>query len=557
MPINPRNDTAGIAGNHSEKSLWKTTARTGTRHDDGQVSKVLSPERRGAKGRKRMSLSIQTNVASLVAQNNIRVNSNFQSQTIQKLSSGYRINSSADDAAGLAVANKYRSDTAELTQGVLNANNGISALQIVDGGLNNVSNILDRLRTLATESASATFTGDRGTLNTEYQGLLTEINRQASNIKLNTGGTYNTNLVTYVGGGSNASNAQVSVDLSGSNNAIDSTALGIATSSIAGGGTGISGNSVRLDNAATAFLAGSNTQSFTFHLNTGTGNQDVTATLSGGSNGLSGSQVIDNLNTSLQAYGITASISSAGTLQFGGATAFTESAAAASGGNGVTTGTGTAVNSANYSITSGTFASFAAGGGTAATENFTIQNGGNSYNIALTSANADTLTNTLATLNTALSGSGITAVKAANGTDISLQSTSAFSVNETAFTAGSGGGTGSVFGATGSQAVTAASNTASNTGNALAALTSLQTAVTNLGLVQGKVGAGVNKLNYAVNLAQSQITNYSAAQAGIRDADVASEAANLTKAQVLQQASIAALAQANSAPQAVLSLLKG
>jgi flagellin len=75
--------------------------------------------------------------------------------------------------------------------------------------------------------------------------------------------------------------------------------------------------------------------------------------------------------------------------------------------------------------------------------------------------------------------------------------------------------------------------------------------------VQGKVGAGVNKLNYAVNLAQSQITNYASAQAGIRDADVAAEAANLTKAQVLQQASIAALAQANSAPQSVLALLRG
>ena len=117
-----------------------------------------------------MSLSIQTNVASLVAQNNIRVNGNFQSQTIQKLSSGYRINSSADDAAGLAVANKFRGDTAELAQGVQNANSGIASLQIVDGGLNNVSNILDRLRTLATESASATFTGDRGTLNGDCGG---------------------------------------------------------------------------------------------------------------------------------------------------------------------------------------------------------------------------------------------------------------------------------------------------------------------------------------------------------------------------------------------------
>ena len=81
-------------------------------------------------------------------------------------------------------------------------------------------------------------------------------------------------------------------------------------------------------------------------------------------------------------------------------------------------------------------------------------------------------------------------------------------------------------------------------------------AISSLGLVQGQVGAGENKLQYATNLAQSQITNVSAAEAGIRDADVAAAAANLTKAQVLQQTSLAALSQANSAPQAVLSLLK-
>ena len=109
----------------------------------------------------------------------------------------------------------------------------------------------------------------------------------------------------------------------------------------------------------------------------------------------------------------------------------------------------------------------------------------------------------------------------------------------------------------GAVAVTKASNAASNTGNAIAALTALSTAISNLGLTQGIVGAGENKLNYAVNLAQSQITNFSAAESGIKDADVASEAANLTKAQVLQQSSLAALAQANSAPQALLALLKG
>jgi len=136
-----------------------------------------------------MAISIQTNVNSVVAQENLRVTNDFQSKTIERLTSGYRINSSGDDAAGLAVANKFRSDIAELTQGVRNANDGLSQLQIVDSGLNNISKILDRLKTLATQSASTTFTGDRSILDNEYTSLLTEIDRQAANIGLGTGDT--------------------------------------------------------------------------------------------------------------------------------------------------------------------------------------------------------------------------------------------------------------------------------------------------------------------------------------------------------------------------------
>ena len=100
-----------------------------------------------------MSISLQTNVSSLVAQENLRVNNDFSNRTIERLTSGFRINASGDDAAGLAVANGYRSAVAELTQGVRNANDGVSMLQIVDGGMNNITKMLDRLKTLATESA--------------------------------------------------------------------------------------------------------------------------------------------------------------------------------------------------------------------------------------------------------------------------------------------------------------------------------------------------------------------------------------------------------------------
>src|SRR5579863_7545729 len=173
-----------------------------------------------------MSLSFQTNVTSLVAENNLQVNSQFQANAITQLTSGYRINASGDDAAGLAVANGLRSQVAELVQGVSNANNGAAVLQTIDGGLNNISTILDRLKTLATQSASSTFSGDRGTLNNEYQSLLTEITRQASNIGLNNGGQFNTQLNVYIGGTTNQANAQVNINLAGSNNAVDATALG-------------------------------------------------------------------------------------------------------------------------------------------------------------------------------------------------------------------------------------------------------------------------------------------------------------------------------------------
>jgi flagellin len=495
-----------------------------------------------------MGISIQTNVTSLLAQENLRTNTAFQNNTIQQLTSGYRINSSGDDAAGLAVANQYRSNTAQLTQGVLNANNGVSVFQTVDGGLSNISQILDRLNTLATESASGTFSGDRSTINNEYQSLIGEINRQAANVGLNTGGTYNTNLSIFIGGGNTQANSQVTVNLSGANNAADSTALGLTGTSVGGGGVSLTGNTVDLNNTATTFAAGGS-QTFTFNIAGATGAAaTVAATVSGGSTGLTGDQVISSLNSQLNASGITASISSAGTLQFSGSSAFTLGAVGAvTAGNAIaTTGSTIASNTGFYNIDS----AFTAG--QTGTETLTFQNGNGSYNVSLNTAQSATASSAIAAINTQLSGSGITAVLGSNGTDINIQSQNSFSVNETAL--GTGGG---LFTALGAQTVAAPSASATSTGNAEAALTAIQTAVTKLGLVQGKIGAGENLLTDAVNLAQSQITNFSAAQSRIRDADIATEAANLTKSQVLQQSSIAALAQANSAPQQLLTLLKG
>ena len=159
-----------------------------------------------------MSISIQTNVASLNAQYYISQNQNFQNTAIQQLVFRLQDQFLGRRSGRSRVANQYAGEITQLTQGVQNASDGISTLQIADGGLSNISQILGRLQTLASESASGTFQGNRTTVNNEYQGLLTEINRQAANIGLNTGGLNNTNLTVYTGGGSTQANSQITVE---------------------------------------------------------------------------------------------------------------------------------------------------------------------------------------------------------------------------------------------------------------------------------------------------------------------------------------------------------
>lgn len=499
-----------------------------------------------------MSFSIQTNVSSLIAQENLRVNNEFQSRTIARLTSGYRITASGDDAAGLAVANKYRSDIAELVQGVRNANDGISTLQIVDGGLNNVAKILDRLKTLATQSASSTFTGNRTTLNNEYQALLTEITRQANNIGLVSGGTNNVNITVYGGGGSTQANSQVSMDLSGSSNRVDSSSLGINSTSVAAGGSTLTGNSVTTLSSTTSHLAaGSQTFTFRVYNSSLSTHGNVTVTVTGGTNGVSGTNAVTQLNSSLAQYGVTAAINTSNALTFGGTAAFSVSVSAVTGGgNALATATATANNQGVYSYTSGAFSSVSAS--TTNGEIVTFQNASGSANVTFTSSHT-TQDLAISVINAQTASLGIYAVVDADGTGFSVQSASDYSIVKTQLA-----DTGNVFTTgTGAKTVADPDTTSLTTANALASLTALATAVTNLGVVQGKVGTGQNKLQYAITLAQSQISSFSAAESRIRDADMAAEAANLTKAQVLQQASLAAMAQANAAPQAVLALLRG
>jgi flagellin len=174
-------------------------------------------------------ISLLTNTASLIGEQNLETDNTYQTNTIEQLTSGYRINSSGDDAAGLAVANQDLDQISQLTQGVQNGNDANAQLQIMDGGMSNISQILDRLQTLATESASGTFTGDRTTLNNEFQTDIQEIDRQAQSIGLNTGGTFAQDMNVFLGEGSGSqsvSNAVVNLNLSDAT--VDAQSLGLS-----------------------------------------------------------------------------------------------------------------------------------------------------------------------------------------------------------------------------------------------------------------------------------------------------------------------------------------
>jgi flagellin len=486
-------------------------------------------------------ISFQTNVASMIAENNLNTNNTFQTQTITQLTSGFRINSSGDDAAGLAVANGFAANVAELNQGVLNANNGVSTLQIVDGGLSNISTMLNRMQTLATESASTTFTGNRATLDTEYQTLVGEINREASNVGLGTTNATNaTHISVYIGGGqSSSSGSAVSIDLT--NGKVDAAALGLQGTSVAGP------SPVTIGTVPNGLVLDGTTETYT--VNTAAGSSAFGIT---GKAGDTASSQLAELNQDLGTVGLSASLDTKGQLAITSPTAFSVGVTGAAGL--AQNGTLPVVNAINTSLNNDTLTYVAAN----TAPSYTITEGTTTATILGSATNGlgtgATDSSALASINSQLQAQGITDLSA-----VATGVAGAFSLQgATPFTAAAVVTANS----TGTVGIVAAGNLSNSTaaiggGGALNAINAITAAVQNLGTVQGIVGAGENKLGYAISLANSQITNFSSAESQIRDANIATEAANLTKAQVLEQASVAAMAQANSAPQAILSLLKG
>jgi flagellin len=526
-------------------------------------------------GEEDMAFTINTNIASMQAQEYLRITGEFQAKTINRVTSGLRIINSGDDAAGLAIANTFRSDQAVLSQGIRNANDGLATLQTIDSGISNIGKLLDRARTLAAQSASGTFSGDRDVLQSEFSSVLTEIDRQSKAIGLNLGGDFAKSLTVFVGGGRGADGAAViangtaTVDLT--NSTVDSQSLGLSSYAV----TGVTDLDVQ-----STFTTALNSQSSMAFTVSGAGFDDVAVTVNlTGVNDLKGLVAAINEGMATAAAGVTAAATA-----FKGANV---SASISSDGKSFT------LNSADsaFSVESGgvgaadnflgtTFAAAAtkeAGGLQSKQVAFTTLSVGETQAITIsTTDDAGTLQSidiTLSagtaqvnaqTINTALQTSGLSELKemfAAEGGSLTNKLTFVgkkdFQITVQAATAAEGITAG--VGSTASSASTGATGSVSigtKTG-AEDAVSKLATAVKNLGDAQAVVGKGQNTFNYAVSLASTQLTNLAASESRIRDADLALEAANLSRAQILQQAGVAALAQANSAPQAVLSLLRG
>ncbi|MGI6663053.1 MAG: flagellin [Bacillota bacterium] len=171
-------------------------------------------------------MRINTNVSALNAWKNLAITGGLMTKSLEKLSSGYRINRAADDAAGLAISEKMRAQISGLRMGARNAQDGISLIQTAEGALNETHSILQRMRELAQQAGSSTLaTEDLNAIKTEMTQLVAEINRIAQSTKFNGTALLNgsfANKTILVGPDTTADNFSISIS------AMDATALKVA-----------------------------------------------------------------------------------------------------------------------------------------------------------------------------------------------------------------------------------------------------------------------------------------------------------------------------------------
>jgi flagellin len=487
-----------------------------------------------------MALGINTNVASLSAQNNLSSSQRLNDQALERLSSGLRINSAKDDAAGLAISSRFDSQIRGLDVAQRNANDGISLAQTAEGALGQAGDLLQRIRELSVQSANDTnSTFDRKSLQAEVTQLQAELNRVADTTNFNGRTLLNgdfTNAQFQVGANANQT-INVSLSSARGGDIGNFTASGggslvgnaIAAAADASAGNGLTGETLTVSgNGSTASVvvgAKASAQEIAAGVNEETGNTGVSAnantsaTLSAVADGTVSFDLTSDDGTTVS---ISATVGGGdlGTL----AAAINDASA--------TTGVSAKVDGSSVVLEN-------VSGANIAIENFTTDNA-TSSDMKVTDAQGDDVT---------LSGaaSSTTDSTLVTGT-VDFSSSSAFSLQ---------GGTAEIVDAAKGGTLQSVSGIDITTAEgANKALETIDAALQTINSQRADLGAIQNRFTSTIDAIATTSENLSAAQSRILDADFAAETAKLAKSQVLQQAGISVLAQANARPQQVLSLLQ-
>jgi flagellin len=448
-----------------------------------------------------MSLVLNTNIDSLIAQNALTTSGNQLQTSLQQLSTGLRINTAADDAAGYAIVQGMTSQIDGLNQASQNANDGVSLAQTASGALQEVTNDLQSMRDLAVESLNASnSSADRSDLNAQFTQLMNDINSVASQTQFNgvnlldgsfQGATFqvgaNAGQSITIGAISSASSSSIGTYYNGATSVAGSvkTAAGATVATTAGTAGTYSATNLAASTGLGTAVAGS---SVTLNVDVdGTTYTTAAVTLSG-TKSTDLKSIAAAVNQALSsAGGIVATVNSAGTgIQLSG----TEAA-----------GSGDVVN---FSVASATDAA------------------GN-----------------------AIAAGTITANGAAITTNLGLDSSDTVG----AYTPTGGAAT------TTSAAQYLSSLNVNTVDNSNLTLISIDNALQQLATSSADLGAYQNRFQAAITGLSTDSTNLSSAESSIEDTDYASATSNLSKAQILQQAGTAMVAQANTIPQNILTLL--
>lgn len=494
---------------------------------------------------------VNTNIASLNAQRNLNSSQNALQTSLQRLSSGLRINSAKDDAAGMAISARMTSQINGSNQAIRNANDGISMAQTAEGAMIQITDNLQRIRELAVQAANASNSAsDRAALNSEASQLISEIDRVATNTSFNG--------VKLLDGTFTSQTFQVGAD-SGSSNQISISSIASAKSASLGVGSGssYSTTSAGAEVGAIALLA--NALSINGYMVGAAAADGVSSTTSSAS-GIAIAAAINAVSGQTNVTATVAATALAGTTVTAFATAMVAGDITI---NGVDIG---AIAAAGTAAARGGQVAAAVNAKTAqtgVTATFNTTTGA----VALNAADGRNITVVAAATaggNDVTSGITAGAAAAAGATDttrstVSLSSTSSAGITIAGNTAAGLTAAGLTAGYTAATATAGAGVSSldlTTASGATAALTTIDAALNTVNSSRASLGAYQNRFASTVSTLQVTSENLTASRSRIQDADFAAETAGLTRAQILQQAGTAMLAQANQLPQNVLTLLR-